>query len=203
MLENLFKKKVTESYYRIQRYENGHYRDETSHLAKILKEHWLVDASKKGVPFTVKCIFGEISNPYVIQDAAKISNCSKIEVIFGPELANEHNKEILKDILEHFNSKDSNGENRITLYSCTSRPEYHSVKIANSYMYEDQHEPGKDFLWETAIPNAKEDTRRAFDNYFNKLLHADCREVTLDKVKNDPRFINIDDVPVQKTKGDQ
>lgn len=169
-------------YYRVKRYDAS-----GNHLTKLIKQRWVYQAAKDKEPFSVQCVFGEINNNvYVIKDAIEKSNCGSIEIIFGPKLANRDTKENLKYILEM--SKDKS--DKIKIYSLNKRPLYHSVRIKNNYIYEDKHgicEPSK---WSTVILNASDNTKKVFQDNFNKLLDEnESIRVTLD---------NIDEIPVDE-----
>lgn len=154
------------------------------YLTKEVTDGWIKDCEKyykeHGGKFSVRCIYGEVSESHVIEAATASEYCELVEVLFGPKLKNEQVKRNLAGIMV-----GSNGW-KLKLISANQRPEWHGLRIGkNRYLYEDKHDANQPFDWATIAihfnDESSADSKEAFDKYY-------------DDVKSNAKPVNIDNI---------
>ena len=133
-------------------------------MIRYTQKLWLDRKAKKGIHFSMKCIFGEFSCLESIELILNNENyrniCDSIEVVFGDTIFNNTNKSKLKKYLDVHSDF-------LKLYRSTTRPEHHGIMIGDNLMCEDDHKFGEIYKSVMVIENASIEMKNQFLNSFN------------------------------------
>lgn len=159
-----------------------------AYLTKEVTDRWIKDCEKyykeHGGKFSVRCIYGEVSETHVIEAATASEYCELVEVLFGPKLKNEQVKKQLAGIMVGPNGW------KLKLISAKKRPEWHGLRIGkNRYLYEDKHDVNQFFDWATVAihltDESSADSKEAFDKYYDD-VKSDSKPVTIGNIGSIP-----------------
>ena len=155
-----------------------HYNRYGVSMTRLLRRDWLMNTpmeKRQGELYFIR------DDGAIVDNAAEALNEGyKVELVTGPKLKDAETREKLAGLLQQY------GAHRLSICSCSDRPDLNVALINGNLMYEDKHAEGDDYDTATSVERADQYNIQLIINRVNTLQVGATLKDTLDKVRQMP-----------------